>query len=66
MNRKFLAFKLWFIFIGLMLGNILYQQLTKQDYVVAFERSWFQGWALLDVWLWFTFFDPVLEKIFDK
>jgi hypothetical protein len=43
--------KLLTIFICLAIANFAYQALTKHNFSVAFERSWFQGPALLVVYL---------------
>lgn len=43
--------KLLTIFICLTIANFAYQAFTKHNFVVAVERSWFQGIALLAVYL---------------
>jgi hypothetical protein len=43
--------KLALLFIGLSVGNFLYSFFVGGDYDVALERSFFQGVALLCVWL---------------
>ena len=38
------------IFFGLTLANFAYQLFTKQQYNVAFERTFFQGFAIFMCW----------------
>jgi len=39
--------KLFLLWLGLATGNFLYQLFNKRQWSVAFERSFFQGVALL-------------------
>jgi hypothetical protein len=39
------------LFIGLCIGNFLFQLVIGQDFMKAFDRSWFQGAALVAVWI---------------
>lgn len=41
---------LFWLWMGLTAGNILWQILTQHDFPKAAERSYFQGWAFLLVW----------------
>jgi hypothetical protein len=38
-------------FLGLALGNFIYQYFSKQNYTVALDRSFFQGIALFAIWI---------------
>jgi hypothetical protein len=39
------------VFLGLTFGNFIAQCLKADgEFIVAFERSYFQGWALLTYW----------------
>jgi len=42
--------KALYIFAVLIVANFLYQYMDAQLYMVAVERSFFQGWALLAYW----------------
>ncbi len=41
-------FGIWF---WLTVGNLLYQALGHRVWADAFDRSWWEGWALLTVWI---------------
>jgi hypothetical protein len=38
-------------FLGLALGNFIYQCFSKQNYSVAIDRTFFQGIALFAIWI---------------
>lgn len=41
-----------FLAIGLTVGNLVYQRFQgNPDYMIAFERSYFQAFAILGCWL---------------
>lgn len=39
------------LFIGLAAGNFVFQVFTNQNWMVAFDRSFFQFVALFSVWI---------------
>jgi len=39
------------LFIGLIIGNFLYQQFNNKEWDVAIERAYFQFTALFSVWI---------------
>jgi len=39
------------LFIGLMVGNFLYQYSNDKDWYIAIERTYFQFTALFAVWI---------------
>jgi hypothetical protein len=45
-NTKNMKTKIALLYVGLTLGNFAWQAFDKQDFRIAFERSWFQGVAL--------------------
>ena len=43
--------KVLLVFVSLLIGNVVAQYLKADpSYIVAAERSYFQGWALLVCW----------------
>lgn len=48
--------KLFLVFIGLTLGGCVYQSFKPEpNWFIVFERSYFEGWALLTYWFMETF-----------
>jgi len=42
---------LFWLFLGLSGGNFIYQLIKNKDYETAFERSFFQGVAILSIYI---------------
>ena len=53
--------KLLKVFIGLLLANFFMQFIGNENYMVALERSYFQGMALLTYWVIDTFVDKSVD-----
>jgi len=46
-----MALKLFLVFMGLVFGGCVAESLkTDPNFMVVFERSYFEGWALLTYW----------------
>jgi hypothetical protein len=49
------------VFVALALANFVVQYLGQEDYLVALERSYFQGVALVTYWFIVTFVDKKVD-----
>jgi len=52
-----------YLFLGLMVGNFLYQQFNDKEWDIAIERTYFQYTALFGMWIYGWVMNKISQKI---